>query len=64
MDAYNPRHWTDHLFDIRGTMAREILLRVSVCVAWTAILTLALLLVLRPHSSHERFSEGRKPRGG
>ena len=41
MDSYNPRHWSDHLFDIRGTMAREILLRVSVCVAWTAILTLA-----------------------
>jgi putative membrane protein len=41
MDSYNPRHWSDHLFDVHGTMAREILGRVSLCVIWTAILTLA-----------------------
>jgi len=37
MSAYDPHRWTSHLFDIEGSMIREILGRVSLCVAWSAI---------------------------
>lgn len=36
---YDPHSWTDHLFDIRGSMVREILGRVSLCVTWAVIVT-------------------------
>jgi putative membrane protein len=39
MTQYDPHRWTDHLFDIRGSMVREILGRVSLCVTWAAIVT-------------------------
>ncbi len=37
MSTYDPTQWTSHLFDIKGSMVREILGRVSACVAWSAI---------------------------
>jgi ion channel-forming bestrophin family protein len=37
MVAYDPNKWTSHLFDIEGSLVREIMGRVSICVAWSAI---------------------------
>jgi putative membrane protein len=37
MVHYDPHRWLDHFFDIRGSMLREILSRVALCVAWTAL---------------------------
>ena len=37
MTAYDPKKWTSHLFDIEGSMVREIMGRVSLCVAWSAV---------------------------
>jgi putative membrane protein len=34
MIQYDPHRWLDHLFDIRGTLVREIGVRVGLCVAW------------------------------
>lgn len=34
MIQYDPHHWGSHLFDIRGSMVREIIWRVASCVAW------------------------------
>jgi len=36
MIQYDPHKWLDHFFDIRGTMVREIIGRVALCVAWAA----------------------------
>ena len=36
--TYNPRHWASHLFLFEGSMVREILGRVSICVIWSAII--------------------------
>jgi putative membrane protein len=35
MVQYDPHRWLDHFFDIRGSMVREILARVAICVAWS-----------------------------
>ncbi len=35
MVHYDPHRWLDHFFDIRGSMLREILTRVGICVAWS-----------------------------
>lgn len=35
MIDYDPHRWLSHLFDIRGSMVREILGRVLTCVAWS-----------------------------
>lgn len=35
MIQYDPHHWRSHLFDIKGSMLREIVSRVAVCVAWS-----------------------------
>ena len=40
MIQYDPHHWRSHLFDIRGSMLREIFARVAICVI------LALLVVI------------------
>ena len=40
MTPYDPRQWTSHLFDVEGSMVREILGRVIACVAWSAIVVL------------------------
>lgn len=37
MIQYDPHHWRTHLFDIKGSMLREIFARVVVCVGWSAI---------------------------
>ena len=36
MIRYDPHSWTSHLFDVRGSLVREILGRVSLCVLWSA----------------------------
>jgi putative membrane protein len=38
MIHYDPHHWRNHLFDWRGSVLREILARVTVCVAWSALI--------------------------
>jgi putative membrane protein len=35
MSRYDPHSWTDHLFDIEGSLVREILGRVASCVIWS-----------------------------
>lgn len=37
MAAYDPNKWTSHLFDIEGSLVREIMGRVALCVAWSAV---------------------------
>jgi ion channel-forming bestrophin family protein len=37
MAPYDPHRWTSHLFDIEGSMVREILGRVMTCVIWSAV---------------------------
>jgi putative membrane protein len=36
MIDYDPHNWRSHLFDVRGSMVREIFGRVTLCVAWSA----------------------------
>lgn len=36
MIQYNPHRWLDHFFDIRGSLVREIIGRVMLCVVWSA----------------------------
>lgn len=38
MTPYDPHRWTSHLFDVEGSMVREILGRVSACVIWSALI--------------------------
>ncbi|MEO7651728.1 MAG: bestrophin family ion channel [Bryobacteraceae bacterium] len=38
MIQYDPHNWTDHFFDVRGSLLREISGRVSLCVIWTAVI--------------------------
>ena len=38
MTPYDPHRWTSHLFDIEGSMVREILGRVSACVVWSVLI--------------------------
>jgi ion channel-forming bestrophin family protein len=47
MVDYNPHRWWHHFFDLRGSMAREIIGRVSACVVWSALVT-AINLYVRP----------------
>ena len=37
MIEYDPHHWRSHLFDIKGSMLREIFSRVAVCVVWAVL---------------------------
>ena len=37
MIQYDPHHWRSHLFDLRGSMVREIFARVTVCVVWSIL---------------------------
>lgn len=37
MSPYDSRRWTSHLFDIEGSMVREIMGRVTVCIIWATI---------------------------
>jgi len=43
MNSYDPHRWTSHLFDIEGSMVREILVRVSVSVIWAAVVVALVL---------------------
>lgn len=43
MIDYDPHRWSSHFFDIRGSMVREIIGRVGVCVAWSAAVAYAHL---------------------
>lgn len=40
MMPYDPHNWHGHLFAIRGSMVREILVRVMACVVWSAVVVL------------------------
>jgi putative membrane protein len=40
MIHYDPHKWTDHLFDIRGSLVKEISGRVLLCVGWSAVVVL------------------------
>lgn len=37
MIDYDPHEWRTHLLDIKGSMVREIFARVTMCVAWSAV---------------------------
>jgi putative membrane protein len=41
MIDYDPHNWSSHLFDIRGSMVREIFGRVASCVLWSAVVVIA-----------------------
>uniref|UniRef100_A0A7C2K2S6 Bestrophin n=1 Tax=Schlesneria paludicola TaxID=360056 RepID=A0A7C2K2S6_9PLAN len=41
MTQYDPHSWTSHLFDLEGSLVREILGRVSLCVGWSAVIAAA-----------------------
>jgi len=45
MTRYDPHDWTSHLFDVRGSLVREILGRVTACVIWSAVVVFAHGLV-------------------
>jgi ion channel-forming bestrophin family protein len=47
MIHYDPHHWLDHLFDIRGALVREISARVGMCVLW-AVIVVAYHYYVRP----------------
>lgn len=47
MIRYDPHHWLDHFFDIRGSLVREIIARVLLCVFWAAAVV-AFHLYVRP----------------
>lgn len=47
MIHYDPHLWLDHLFDIRGTLVREISGRVGACVLW-AIIVVSCHYYVRP----------------
>ena len=34
MIQYDPHRWSDHLFDVKGSLIPEITLRVLSCVVW------------------------------
>ena len=41
MIDYEKRRWSSHLFDVRGSMVREIFGRVTACLAWSVVVVLA-----------------------
>ncbi len=53
MPSYDPHHWTSHLFDIEGSLVREILGRVSVTVIWSAVIVVTDKLDLIPGANFE-----------
>ncbi len=40
MIPYDKHQWTSHLFDVEGSMVREIIGRVAICVLWSALVVL------------------------
>src|SRR5262245_15804904 len=47
MIDYDPHRWLDHLFDVEGSMLREIVGRVSLCTVWAAAVV-AFHVFVRP----------------
>ena len=45
MIHYDPHKWLDHFFDIRGSLVREISVRVALCLLWTAAVVTTHFLV-------------------
>ena len=41
MVRYDPHKWFEHFFDSRGSMVREIFVRVALCVAWSVLVVYA-----------------------
>jgi putative membrane protein len=39
MTQYDPHSWTSHLFDVEGSLVREILGRVALCMGWAVLIT-------------------------
>jgi putative membrane protein len=52
---YDPHSWTSHLCDIKGSLVREILGRVALCVTWSVVVT--ALHELRPNSLYFEIPE-------
>jgi putative membrane protein len=40
MIQYDPHNWMDHFFDVRGSLVKEISVRVLLCVGWSALVVL------------------------
>lgn len=51
MSHYDPHDWTSHLFDLEGSLVKEIFGRVLACVIWASLAT--LLHLYGPHFFHE-----------
>ncbi|HEU4405943.1 MAG TPA: bestrophin family ion channel [Polyangiaceae bacterium] len=49
MIQYDPHRWWRQFFDLRGSMVREIVGRVTACVVWSALIT-GVHLYVRPMS--------------
>ena len=47
MIQYDAHNWSDHLLDIKGSMVREIIGRVTLCVLWAALVCLCDYLMRR-----------------
>jgi len=47
MVEYDPHHWSSHLFDIKGSLVREIVARVSSCTTWAIVVVLLDIVVRR-----------------
>lgn len=69
MIQYDPHHWRSHLFDIKGSMLREIFARIAICVAWSAIVVawdaaarLPAPIEFLPNGDSVRVSRGFLPR--
>ena len=45
MVDYDAHHWSSHLFDIKGSLVREILTRVTSCTGWALVIVLLDQLV-------------------
>jgi putative membrane protein len=60
MIQYDAHNWQEHLFDIKGSMVREIIGRVLTCVGWAALIALydtnaarlGLLTLSFPETAH------------
>src|SRR5262245_23221297 len=57
MIDYDPHDWDSHLYDIQGSMIREIFGRVATCVVWAALVVVVQKLVVEPHRWTLAFPE-------
>lgn len=56
MIDYDPHDWRHHLLDVRGSMLKEIIGRVVLCVVWSAVVYL-FHIWMRDHGSPLRIPE-------